>query len=103
MGIVIYAWCVPEFARGRGTKELVVRGLYRFTRNPIYKGILGILLGEVLLFRSSALLSYTLGTVVVFHLFRKSRFCAGNSARPMNATVRRAALALRPPALKPRQ
>ena len=43
LGSAIYAWCVWDFASfGRGTpapidapKKLVIRGLYRFTRNPM--------------------------------------------------------------------
>ena len=36
-------------------KELVVRGLYRFVRNPMYIGVGSILIGEALLFRSTRL------------------------------------------------
>src|SRR5262245_54638769 len=56
--------CVWDFAaQGRGTlapvdppKELVVSGLYRWVRNPMYVGVLSVLLGEALFFRSNALL-----------------------------------------------
>ena len=55
-GGAIYAWCVWDFAVfGRGTpapidapKKLVVRGLYRYTRNPIYLGVLTVLLDGAL-------------------------------------------------------
>ena len=46
-------------------KELIVRGSYRFVRNPMYVGYFLILFGEVLLFESSVLLVYFL----VFFLF----------------------------------
>ena len=50
---------------GRGTlapfdppERLVVRGLYRYMRNPMYVGVLLMLLGEALFFESLALLWY---------------------------------------------
>ncbi len=75
LGGVIYAWCVWDFAVfGRGTpapidapKKLVVRGLYRYTRNPIYLGVLTVLLGWAVMFQ--ALLIYTLCVGICFHLF----------------------------------
>src|SRR2546425_12059144 len=76
LGSVIYAWCVWDFAVfGRGTpapidapKKLVVRGLYRYTRNPIYLGVLTVLLGWVVMFQG-ALLIYTICEGIGFHLF----------------------------------
>jgi len=38
------------------TQKLVVRGVYRFVRNPMISGVLSILLGEAALFASPALL-----------------------------------------------
>ena len=75
-GLTVLLWCVWDFfAAGRGTlapfdppKHLVVRGLYRFTRNPMYNGVLTLLLGEAWLFDSVALLEYALIVFVVFHL-----------------------------------
>src|SRR6266498_2733724 len=77
LGGVIYAWCVWDFAVfGRGTpapldapKKLVVRGLYRYTRNPMYVGVLLVILGWAVLFRAAALVLYTLGVGTCFHLF----------------------------------
>jgi len=77
IGAVIYAWCVWDFATfGRGTpapidapKKLVVRGLYRYTRNPIYVGVLTALLGWTVMFQATELLVYTLCVGVAFHLF----------------------------------
>ena len=76
-GGVIYAWCVWEFAVfGRGTpapidapKKLVVRGLYRYTRNPIYMGVLTALLGWTVMFRGMNLLIYAFCVAVCFHIF----------------------------------
>jgi protein-S-isoprenylcysteine O-methyltransferase Ste14 len=66
LGAVLLAACIWEFARsGRGTlspvdppKELVVRGLYRYVRNPMYLSVTLIVLGQVLLMRSRPLLVY---------------------------------------------
>lgn len=65
-GIVLLAACIVEFARsGRGTlspadppRHLVVRGLYRYVRNPMYLSVTMIVLGEALLARSQALAIY---------------------------------------------
>jgi len=77
LGGAIYTWCVWDFAAfGRGTpapldapKKLVVRGLYRYTRNPMYVGVLLVILGWAVLFRAAALVLYTLGVGTCFHLF----------------------------------
>lgn len=77
VGGAIYAWCVWDFASfGRGTPapidaptRLVVRGLYRFTRNPMYVGVLTVVAGWVVLFKSGALLAYALAVATAFHLF----------------------------------
>ena len=54
-GVVLLVACISEFARsGRGTlspvdppRHLVVRGLYRYVRNPMYLSVTAIVLGEV--------------------------------------------------------
>jgi protein-S-isoprenylcysteine O-methyltransferase Ste14 len=76
IGVSIYLWCAWEFARAHGTpapidppKELVVKGLYRFTRNPMYVGVLCILLGESMSFGSVALLLYVGFMFIVLQLF----------------------------------
>lgn len=77
LGGAIYAWCVWDFARfGRGTpapidapKRLVVRGLYRYTRNPMYLGVLSVILGWAVLFGSLPLLGYAALVASCFHAF----------------------------------
>jgi len=67
LGGLAYLWCAWDFlVAGRGTpapldppKELVVRGLYRHVRNPMYIGVTSILLGESLFFESIVILIYT--------------------------------------------
>lgn len=76
LGGAIYAWCVWDFATfGRGTpapidepKKLVVRGLYRFVRNPMYLGVLTTILGWAALFQSMAILRYVAFVALTFHL-----------------------------------
>ena len=66
VGIALLAICIWEFARsGRGTlapvdapTHLVVRGSYRYVRNPMYLSVTAILLGEALLARSQSLVLY---------------------------------------------
>ena len=53
-------WCIWNFfAAGRGTispidppRHLVVRGLYRYVRNPMYVAVVTILIGEAIFFLS---------------------------------------------------
>ena len=77
LGSAIYAWCMWDFATfGRGTpapiaapKKLVVRGLYHYTRNPMYVGVLTVILGWAVLFQAAALGLYVLIVGICFHLF----------------------------------
>jgi protein-S-isoprenylcysteine O-methyltransferase Ste14 len=65
-GVALLATCIFEFARsGRGTlspvdppRHLVVRGLYRYVRNPMYLSVTTIVFGEVLLTGSRVLAVY---------------------------------------------
>ena len=76
VGAGIYFRCLWDFViAGRGLpgpvdhpKTLVVRGLYQYVRNPMYVGVLLVLIGEVLLFRSITLLWYALIWLGVVHL-----------------------------------
>jgi protein-S-isoprenylcysteine O-methyltransferase Ste14 len=75
-GVAILAWCVRDFyVAGKGTlapwdppTQLVVVGLYRYTRNPMYVGVLIMLLGWSLLLGSPILLVYALCMGCAFHL-----------------------------------
>ena len=57
-------WCIWDFfSKGRGTlapidppKHLVVQGLYRYVRNPMYVSVVTILFGEAILFMSASVL-----------------------------------------------
>ncbi|MGA2579955.1 MAG: PEMT/PEM2 methyltransferase family protein [Bryobacteraceae bacterium] len=49
--------------------RLVVRGLYRFVRNPMYVGVLLGIFGQALWFGSAVNLWYALGVALIFHLF----------------------------------
>ncbi len=76
VGIGVYAWTVRDFGRAGGTPspthpttEFVSRGLYRWVRNPMYVGILLILLGEALLLESRAHFGYAAAAMVMFNLF----------------------------------
>ena len=50
-------------------KYLVVKGLYRLTRNPMYIGVLFVLFGEILLFESTVLIMYSFFVWLTFHTF----------------------------------
>jgi protein-S-isoprenylcysteine O-methyltransferase Ste14 len=77
VGGTIYAWCVWDFATfGRGTPapidaptRLVVRGLYRYTRNPMYVGVLTVIAGWVVRYQTASLLAYAGLVATMFHLF----------------------------------
>ena len=76
IGASVLLRCVWDFfAAGRGTlapfdppRNLVVRGLYRFTRNPMYNGVVSVLIGEAWLFHNGSLWKYTALVLVMFHV-----------------------------------
>lgn len=51
------------------TEHLVVSGLYRHVRNPMYVAVVAVIVGQGLLLGSVALLVYAAVTWVLFHLF----------------------------------
>jgi protein-S-isoprenylcysteine O-methyltransferase Ste14 len=76
LGVVLLFWCVRDFyVVGKGTlapwtppKELVVVGLYRLSRNPMYVAIMLVLWGWALGFRSRPLALYAVAVTIAFHL-----------------------------------
>jgi protein-S-isoprenylcysteine O-methyltransferase Ste14 len=76
-GSAVLLWCAVDFVRqGRGTpapveapKALVVGGLYRYVRNPMYVGVLAATAGHVFWFGSLRIAGYVLALWLIFHLF----------------------------------
>ena len=71
-GLIPVVQAFAEFTRADGTPipvasppRLVVRGFYRYVRNPIYAGFAAILAGQVLLFGSRGLLEYAAVAVCI--------------------------------------
>lgn len=75
-GAAMLVWCVRDFyVSGKGTlapwdppKTLVIVGLYRYVRNPMYVGVLTLVAGWALFFSSPVLGAYGGLLAVVFHL-----------------------------------
>jgi protein-S-isoprenylcysteine O-methyltransferase Ste14 len=76
VGFAALLWCVRDFyVAGKGTlapwaqpTELVVVGLYRYSRNPMYIAVTLMLLGWAFAFGSNGLLVYAAAVVLAFHL-----------------------------------
>ena len=77
VAIIALAECFARFALiGRGvpapvvpTQTLVVSGLYRYCRNPMYVCVVAAILGQALILGSRTLLVYTGVMWLIFHLF----------------------------------
>ncbi len=85
-GIIIYLWTAASFLlRGRGTPaiwftkairfligeepvKLVSSGLYKYSRNPMYAGVITTVIGEGIFFQHAHVLWYALFLVVFFNL-----------------------------------
>ncbi|HBC87403.1 MAG TPA: hypothetical protein DCZ94_10645 [Lentisphaeria bacterium] len=75
-GLFLLLWCVRDFyVAGKGTlapwdppKHLVVVGLYRYSRNPMYISLLTLIGGWALLAASPLIAGYLLFFAVAFHL-----------------------------------
>ena len=76
-GTGLLALCIVHFARqGKGTlapidppTHLVIRGPYRWVRNPMYCAVLAILIGECAPFQSVVLMLYTAAWFAVVNIF----------------------------------
>jgi protein-S-isoprenylcysteine O-methyltransferase Ste14 len=77
LGAPIFTDFILRFVReGRGTpapiaptQHLVVRGCFRYVRNPGYVGVLAMISGQGLFFGSRAIMVYAALVAVAFHLF----------------------------------
>ena len=76
IGVMGLLWCVGSFyVEGRGTlapwsppRQLVMSGLYRYSRNPMYVSVALILWGWALAFELRTLAVYALAVMGAFHL-----------------------------------
>jgi protein-S-isoprenylcysteine O-methyltransferase Ste14 len=107
LGLVVLAcgtigllWCVRDFyVSGKGTlapwappAHLVVVGLYRYTRNPMYVSVTLILLGWAVSFGLPALYIYAIIVAVAFHLrvvFGEEPWLARTHGAPWQEYARR--------------
>jgi protein-S-isoprenylcysteine O-methyltransferase Ste14 len=77
LGLAIFLYCSQLFKTiGKGTpvpveppKKLVVEGLYKYSRNPIYVGYWLILIGESLILGQILVLIYSIIFIVGLHLY----------------------------------
>lgn len=86
LGAILYISCTAQFLlRGKGTPNiffarplafligreplrLVHESIYRYSRNPMYVGVITMVFGEALLFGSRNLLFYAFALCIWFHL-----------------------------------
>jgi protein-S-isoprenylcysteine O-methyltransferase Ste14 len=76
-GVAIYLWCAWDFvSKGLGTplpvdapRVLVVKGLYRFTRNPMYVGVLSVIFAQAIYYGSTLIAVYGCFVFAMIYLF----------------------------------
>lgn len=85
IGALIYIRCLIDFLRAGGTpaifftrhiravlgeepKQVVRKGLYRYSRNPMYLGVLTAIAGQAIVYRSRPITTYLLLAALAFHL-----------------------------------
>jgi protein-S-isoprenylcysteine O-methyltransferase Ste14 len=76
-GLPIFGDFLVRFVRdGMGTpapiappRELVVRGTFRYCRNPGYVGVIALIAGQAFIFGAASVLIYAACAWLVFHLF----------------------------------
>jgi protein-S-isoprenylcysteine O-methyltransferase Ste14 len=103
MGAALVLWCIASFVVvGRGTpapfdppRRLVVKGPYRYVRNPMYLGAGLALAGAALFYETLVLAAYAGAFLAVMHLFvvlyeePALRQGFGNAYEDYRRTVRR--------------
>ena len=85
VGAAVYLLCLLNFLRAGGTpaifftrhirafmgeepQQVVRNGLYRFSRNPMYVGVLTAIAGQAIVYRSRPIAVYLLIAAITFHL-----------------------------------
>ncbi len=77
LGLSLLIWSISIFSiYSEGTispidpsNKLVLQGPYKYSRNPMYLGVLMCLISEAIYFSSTALFLYTLSMFLLFHTF----------------------------------
>lgn len=79
LGFILVVWVGVAYAReGRSTpvplsppKKFVAKGPYTLSRNPMYVGMLVVIIGEALLLQAPWMLAFTTLIFIIFYLYVK--------------------------------